>query len=152
MAGWGEKLNKMTQTAISKSKEMAEVTKLNMEINSFNQNIKEIYNKVGEYVLTNGLLADDTAVAEFAEQVAAIKANIAANQEKLLEVKNIYVCPGCGAEVPRTSKFCDKCGKEMPKVTEAEAEAAPAPTVCKSCGTQLEAGALFCGNCGTKQE
>lgn len=151
MAGWGEKFNKMTQTAISKSKEMAEVTRLNMEINTYNQNIKDISTKIGEYVLENGLLKEDETVAAFIEQVAAIKSNIEANQAKMLEVKNISICSKCGAEVQKTSKFCDKCGNEMPKAEEAPA-AEPVQNVCKNCGQALDAGAAFCGNCGTKQE
>ena len=58
MAGWSEKFNKMTQTAISKSKEVTEVTRLNMEINSLNQSIKEIATKIGEYVLKYDLLRE----------------------------------------------------------------------------------------------
>ena len=150
MAGWGEKLNKMTQTAISKSKEMAEITRLNVEINTFNQNLKEIATQVGEYVLENGLLSEDETVKGLLEQVVALKANIEADQKKLLEAKNISICSKCGAEVSRNSKFCDKCGNEMVIVTETTEE--QAQNTCKNCGNPLDEGALFCGNCGTKQE
>ena len=34
MANWGEKFSRATQAAISKSKEMAEVTRLNVEIST----------------------------------------------------------------------------------------------------------------------
>lgn len=29
---------------------------------------------------------------------------------RIRDLKNVSICPGCGAEVPRTSKFCGKCG------------------------------------------
>ena len=150
MAGWGEKFNKMTQTAISKSKEVTEVTRLNMEINSLNQSIKEIATKIGEYVLKYDLLREEEAVAELIEQVETIKANIEANRQKILEVKNIQICPGCGAEVSRSSKFCDKCGTELMKV-EAEKVEEVVQKTCTNCGASLEDDAMFCGECGTKQ-
>ena len=110
MASWTEKLNQMTQSAISKSKEVAGVTKLNLEISSLNQNLKNIQTEIGAYVLENGLLKEDASVGEWAAKVAAYKAEIEANNEKICDLKNVSICPGCGAEVARTSKFCDKCG------------------------------------------
>lgn len=147
MANWGEKLNKMTQSAITKSKEMAEVTRLNMEISTLRQNLKELYENVGEYVLTNGVAAEDSAITEYVAQMVTIKQNIEANEEKVKEIRNINICPSCGAEVSRTSKFCDKCGTEMVRVS-----LEPEAIVCKSCGNPIEKDALFCGNCGAKQE
>ena len=30
--------------------------------------------------------------------------------KRIKTLKNVNTCPGCGAEVPKSSKFCDKCG------------------------------------------
>lgn len=149
MAGWSEKFNKMTQSAISKSKEMAEVTKLNMEISTLMQNLKEVQIQVGAYVLENGLLTEDEKIGEWAQKAASINVNIEANQVKVQDIRNINICSNCGAEVSRSSKFCDKCGNEMVRtalgtVTEGK--------VCKVCGAPVEEGSAFCGNCGTKQD
>lgn len=110
MASWSEKLNQMTQSAISKSKEVAGITKLNVENGTLNQNLKNIYTEVGRHVLEEGLLAEDASVAEWAAKAATLKADIEANEEKIRSLKNVNVCPGCGAEVPRASRFCNKCG------------------------------------------
>lgn len=110
MASWSEKLNQMTQSAISKSKEVAGVTKLNVEIGTLNQNLKNIYTEVGRYVLEKGLLKEDETVAEWASKAAGLKADIEMNTSRIRDLKNVSICPGCGAEVPRTSKFCGKCG------------------------------------------
>lgn len=110
MANWREKLNQAAQNTISKSKEVAGVAKLNMEIGTLNQSIKNIYTEVGKYVLENGLLHEDDSVAQWAAKAADIKAEIENNTEKIKLLKNVNTCPGCGAEVPKTSKFCDKCG------------------------------------------
>lgn len=110
MASWREKLNQAAQNTISKSKEVAGVAKLNVEIGSLNQSLKNVYTEVGKYVLENGLLSENETVSEWASKAADIKAEIEANTEKIKLLKNVNTCPGCGAEVPRTSKFCDKCG------------------------------------------
>ncbi len=110
MASWREKLNQAAQNTISKSKEMAGVAKLNVEISSLNQSLKNVYTEVGKYVLENELLSGDETVAEWASKAADIKAEIEADTEKIKLLKNVNTCPGCGAEVPKTSKFCDKCG------------------------------------------
>ena len=94
MASWSEKLNQMTQSAISKSKEVAGVTKLNVEIGTLNQNLKK----------------DDDSVAAWASKAAGLKADIDMYTSRIRDLKNVSICPGCGAEVPRTSKFCGKCG------------------------------------------
>ena len=56
MANWSEKLNKFTQTAISKGKEVTEITKLNVEVISLNQNLKEFTMKIGQYVFEHNFL------------------------------------------------------------------------------------------------
>lgn len=147
MGNWGQKLSKMTQSAITKSKEMAEVTRLNMEINTLEQNMKDIHMKIGEYVAENELLGEDETIRKYLEEIKKAKEELEKNQEKIKEVRNINICSNCGAEVARTSKFCDMCGTEIMRVSlETEQK------LCKNCNTPIEEGALFCGNCGSKQE
>ncbi len=50
-------------------------------------------------------------------------------------------CQNCGAELPDSAKFCDKCG------TAAQGSAV-AGTFCPKCGERNEKGAKFCGKCG----
>lgn len=119
MANWKEKLNQAAQSTISKSKEVAGIAKLNVEISSLNQSMKNIYTEVGKYVLENDLLKEDGVVAEWASKAADIKADIEANTERIKTLKNVSTCPGCGAEVSKASKFCDKCGTPI-VVTSAE--------------------------------
>ncbi|HBA46803.1 MAG TPA: hypothetical protein DCZ91_03185 [Lachnospiraceae bacterium] len=153
MASWSEKLNQMTQKTISKSKEMAGVAKLNLEISTLNQNIKNIQNEVGAYVLENGLLLDDASVSEWAAKVASLKADIEANTEKIHDLKNVSICPGCGAEVAKTSKFCDKCGTAIViKVSEpVEPDEVVVDTSYSDAGQEKEeSGAACCAEAAEK--
>lgn len=155
MASWSEKLNQMTQSAISKSKEVAGITKLNVENGTLNQNLKNIYTEVGRYVLEQGLLTEDETVAEWASKAAALKADIEANEEKIRSLKNVNICPGCGAEVPKTSKFCSKCGtaiviktsepvEEEKEIIDADYSEAPAGEAASENGTPQAEPAAEC--------
>ena len=147
--GWGDKLNQITKSAVSKSKEMAEITRLNMENSSSEQKIKELAVQIGTLVVDQQLLMDNVQVAEWAAQIAKLREAVAKNQETIREIRNINICSNCGAEVSRISKFCDKCGSPMDRSVLEESMAAAVPT-CPNCGERLEPGALFCTNCGTK--
>ena len=43
----------------------------------------------------------------------AYKTEIEAKNEKIMELKNITVCAGCGREVSRDNKYCVHCGAEI---------------------------------------
>lgn len=150
MANWGEKFSRATQAAISKSKEMAEVTRLNVEISTYTQNMKDLYTRIGEYVIEKGLLAEDEEVSNKRKEIETLQANIQFDTEKVNEIRNINICSNCGSEVSRSSKFCDKCGAEINR--ELLGKTAENRNVCKNCGAQLAEGTVFCGNCGSKQE
>ena len=147
--GWGDKFNQLTQTAVSKSKELAEVTKLNLEISNTEKKMQEIYIEIGKYMMENDLLKENPFFEEKKAALLELKAVIDENREKIQIVKNINICPNCGAEVPRTAKFCNSCGTQMinePEQTEEEGK------ICPNCGEKVEEDSAFCGNCGTKLE
>ena len=50
MAGWKESVGRFAQSAVSKSKEMAEITRLNMEISNQEQRLRELQGKLGQFV------------------------------------------------------------------------------------------------------
>lgn len=113
MANWSDKVSQMTQNAISKSKEMAGIAKLNVEISSLNQEIKNIQLQAGAYVLENGFLTANPYIAEWQEKVGSLKAEIEEKNEKIMELKNVVICRGCGKEVSRNNRFCENCGTEI---------------------------------------
>ena len=64
--GWGDKFNQLTKTAVSKSKEVAEITRLNMEISSSEQKMKELAAQIGMIVAGQSLLSDHEEIAGLA--------------------------------------------------------------------------------------
>ena len=47
MPGWAEKLSKMTQKAVTKSKYMAEITRINIEISNHESSLKQQISEIG---------------------------------------------------------------------------------------------------------
>ena len=89
--GWGDKLNQITKSAVSKSKEMAEITRLNMENSSSEQKIKELAVQIGTLVVDQQLLMDNVQVAEWAAQIAKLREAVAKNQETIREIRSINI-------------------------------------------------------------
>ncbi len=149
----GKKLGEAAQAAAKKSGELVEVTKLNVNINSEEDKIQKLYTQIGKKVFEKYSEAG-TADADFIEDCEAIKVhelNVKNLREKILEVKNMKQCTGCGAELERNQIFCSKCGTRND--VQPAAEAAPASSAsitCGACGAALQAGSVFCTNCGSK--
>lgn len=174
MEKWRDRLSQAAQNVASKSKEVAGIAKLNLENSTLNQNIKNIQTEVGAYVLEKGLLMEDSSVAEWASRVASLKAELESNSERIHDLKNVSICPGCGSEVSRESKFCPKCGTalvvkvhdqaesdsvvvdasysdaEPKEAVEASAEEAAGSSEGEAAGT-VEASAENCGEEDTSQ-
>lgn len=147
--GWSDKFNQITKSAVSRSREMAEITRLNMEISSNEQKMKELAVQIGMSVVDQQLLLENEQIAGLAAQITALREAVAKNQGIIQDIRNINICSNCGAEVSRASKFCDKCGNPMDR-SAVEASIASAVPTCPECGEQMEPGAMFCTNCGTK--
>lgn len=149
MASWKESMSRMAQNAVMKSKEMAEITRLNVEISNTEQKVREIYVQLGEYLTQHPELLplQDETVQGFHKSLLEAQESLAAAKQALLDVKNINICPGCGAEVSRSSKFCDRCGTA---IDHSILENANKECTCPQCGAPVEASSLFCGNCGAK--
>ncbi len=110
-----ETLHAMKRIAITKGKEYEKITNLNVEINDYNQDINDILVEIGEYVIQNELLKDDVNIQEWLRQIALVRDKIEEKRELILGIKNVGICSRCGAEYPRNSRSCTKCGNEMLK-------------------------------------
>lgn len=166
MASWKDSFSKFAQSAVSKSKEMAEVTRLNLDTNTQEQKIKDLYATMGEYVMERPELvsAEDETFAAGMVTLNELKEKIEQNRAALLALRNVALCPACGIEISRDNKFCPGCGAPvvLPQVVaEPEETAAQEDTVevaaemeadkvCSACGAPVEANAVFCGECGAK--
>lgn len=152
MASWKENMGRMAQNAVSKSKEMAEISRLNREISSIRQKMQTLYAQTGEYLMANPERVDasDEVFAGKVEQLSQLKEQLEAANKSLLEVRNVQLCPGCGAEVDHSGRFCGRCGAELPVSEPQPAPAQPEHPVCPGCGAAVDPESAFCGSCGAR--
>lgn len=173
---FGKKISDASQGAIAKTKDFADVAKLNSNISDEERRINNAYQQIGKLYFEMHLEDFEDC---FKDHFAAINESLGKIQDyrqQITNIKGVVKCPNCGAEVPKDSAFCSSCGTPVPKqdapaaeaevvsapeaapvaeeapVEEAPAVEAPVEKKCPSCGATLEDGALFCTNCGTKVE
>lgn len=148
----GKKIGETAQAAQKKTNELVEITKLNKEISQEEDKIKKTYIELGKKVYDIFSKNGDIDRAYFDGCTAIDEANVRIKElsAKILEKKNIRICPNCGAELGREAAFCVKCGAR-------QEEAMNEPIVeegfksCPVCGSKLTLDAVFCPSCGTKQ-
>jgi hypothetical protein len=147
----GKKIGETAQAAAKKSGELVEITKLNMNINSEEDKIQKLYTQIGKNVFEKFLAGTETS-AEYKEACEGIKAHeetIKNLKAKIMEVKNLKTCSGCGAELDKSLMFCSKCGAKQEMPESAASQTGPTQA-CPSCGASVPAGSTFCTSCGNK--
>lgn len=153
--GLGNKISHTSQEAIKKTKEIADITKLNGEISAEEKKINNTYQMIGQkYFELHANLPEE----EFVELVISIKNSmnkIEKAKEDIRRLKGKRVCPQCSAVLEGEAPFCPMCGAKLPViekpiVEETKVEVIEEKNTCKSCGEELEDGAMFCQSCGDK--
>lgn len=153
--GFLDKAKNLGNKTVEESKKYAEVTKLNMTVNSHQDQLKGVEIKLGEFILHNGFegLGEKEEFQTLLNQAGEIQKKISELQEQINKIKNVSICTNCGAEIPKEGKFCVNCGTPAPVAPEPETvapETAAPVNRCPQCGVELEADALFCACCGAK--
>ena len=147
----GKKITNAGQSAITKTKNMADISKLNGQVSGEENKIRGLYAQIGKLYFE---LYPDTPDERLAPLCASIRESllvIESCNEQITEIKGIKRCPQCGAEIASAAAFCSVCGCSMTacKPQEADAEA-PCGPKCPKCGFAAVPGDAFCGNCGNK--
>jgi predicted amidophosphoribosyltransferase len=152
----GKKIGETAQAAQKKANETIEITKLNKSISNEEDKIQKIFTELGRKLYglyIQGQDVGDNFESE-CEEISVYEDNIKELKNKIRELKNIRICPNCGAEIEEGILFCSKCGTklEIPAPAAPVKEEKPDFKVCPTCGSKLTLEAAFCPSCGTKQE
>lgn len=151
----GKKISNAGQGVAQQTKNFADVAKLNSAISEKERQIAQLYTQIGSQFYDRH--KDDTG-SEFPEQIAAITAlinEIAQCRENIKAIKGLIKCPGCGADIPAGTLFCNTCGtrivqEQQPAPQPVQAAPTGATRFCTSCGSPVPEGYAFCTNCGNK--
>lgn len=148
--GFLDNVKSMAQNTMEKGKEMAEITKWNVAITNFEDEIKKSKWKIGDIIYEKGQPLEDLdiEIQELIIRIDKCRESIEETREKINRLKNLSICAECGAEVKRGEKFCGKCGKPMPKLEDLVSAVQMEMRKCPSCGMELTENVSFCTNCG----
>ncbi|MGI6124152.1 MAG: zinc-ribbon domain-containing protein, partial [Acetivibrionales bacterium] len=106
-------VKKFGRNITDKGKDVIEITKLNSQINSEKDKIKDFYVKIGEEVYKAYATGQTSNYDEICGQIKQVEDTINELTAKVLELKNAAKCPNCGAEVAKETTFCSKCGTKV---------------------------------------
>lgn len=147
----GKRLTDAGQNVAQQTQNLADVARLNSAISENEKKISQLFLVIGQSYYEKH--KNDSSAEEF-EKIAEVNTlyfEIAANREKIKQIKGVVKCENCGADVPLNASFCNACGtkvnrNEVPNVsTEVEC-------LCPACHAAVEKGNLFCNHCGAKIE
>lgn len=147
----GKKISQASQSAVQKTKDMAEVAKLNGQISDEEKKLNNYYYQIGKLYVK---LHRDNYDVEFAKLMGALKQaedQIRSCQKQVQDLKGIIRCAKCGTEVPNTAAFCNACGAAIVKKVSAPDQSQRAETtviMCSGCGAVVDKNMRFCTSCG----
>lgn len=115
-----KKISQAGQTAVQKTKEMADIAKLNSSVSDEERKIEDSYREIGKLYVS---LRGESPEVDFAALIAAIRdseGKIAGYRQQIKDIKGVVCCEKCGAEVSQNAAFCSACGAPMPVVKPVE--------------------------------
>ncbi|MCD8087159.1 MAG: zinc ribbon domain-containing protein [Oscillospiraceae bacterium] len=137
----GRAFSATSQSAIQKTRELADIARLSGQITENNERISRLYAEIGA-MYCKAHPAD--AEPAYARQVEAVLQMQRQNEEwndQIQVLRGMTKCPQCGEYVAGNAPFCTACGCRLLPET---------AVVCPGCGAVIDGGALFCENCGTR--
>lgn len=117
-----QKAAAVTDKAVHQAKNFTEQVKLRNQISEAQSTITDCYTQIGKQYAAAHSEDFDEAYAPMMAAIAGANRQIASLQEQLRDLKEVALCPKCGAEVSKDASYCGACGAEMPKPAPVEAE------------------------------
>ncbi|MBZ4644849.1 MAG: hypothetical protein PWR27_279 [Petroclostridium sp.] len=110
--------NKMTETAksaIKKSNEIVEVTKLSISIGDAQSRIDKLLKDIGKIMYDaykSGEIFSEE-ISTICLEIDEIADEINSMRQKIAQLKNVKVCPVCEKENESDASFCSRCGHKI---------------------------------------
>ncbi len=142
----GKKISNAGQTAVQKTKEMADIARINSAISDEEKKTNNSYYQIGKlYVAKHPADFEE----DFAGMISAIKESeikIREYRQQIQDIKGVIHCKKCGAEVANNIAFCSSCGSPMPKQNNSINN--EDLVKCFGCGQMVSKKMRFCTSCG----
>ena len=144
--GLGKKISNAGQTAVQKTKELADSARINSAISDEEKKTNNNYYQIGKlYVAKHPADFEE----DFAGMISAIRESeikIREYRQQLQDIKGAVHCEKCGAEVANNIAFCSSCGSPMPKQSDSINN--ENLVKCSDCGQMVSKDMKFCTSCG----
>lgn len=141
----GKKLSQTGQGMVQKTKEMADVAKLNSVITDEEGKINNNYYLIGKLYVSMHTADCEDEFKGMISDIQASEAKIVECRYQIKTIKGVVKCEKCGAEVANNIAFCSACGNPMPRNETGNTED---KIKCESCGSLVNKGMRFCTVCG----
>ena len=139
-ADLAEQSKQALDTAVEKSKGLAEQGKLSLENQKQAQVIADAQAQIGAYVSENNLLAEDEFVLGQMSVIAAAQEIVDKNNARIADLKAAAEKPAEKAAEKAEERCC--CKEEEAHRCELR--------FCPKCGAQVRTDAVYCQACGVK--
>ena len=95
--------------------DMAQATKLNLQIFDLNTECEVLYKEIGKlvYDIHQGVEVASDAKDGYLEQLDDLRARVDDLRAQLAEMKQTVTCPSCGKSCSREDAFCAACGAAL---------------------------------------
>ena len=142
----GKKLTSVSQTAVQKTKDVADIAKINAEISELERTANHLYFQIGKLYVAKHTADYESDFAGMICSVIEAERKIAECRQRIQDIKGVVCCEKCGAEISAGSAFCSFCGAPSPRRT--TSTNAQDLEKCASCGAMIPRGTRFCTACG----
>ncbi|MDO5793058.1 MAG: hypothetical protein Q4Q00_02550 [Turicibacter sp.] len=141
--GLGKKVTQTGQGAMKKTKEMAEIAKINSQISDEEKKLKKLYMKLGQLYYEMHKDSPDAVFMDICQGIGGCLQTINRYEIMVEELKGIKRCRKCKTEMPSDSTYCPKCGSKLDDERETIVS-----TICSNCGMENGGCATSCIKCG----
>lgn len=106
---------RVADKAGKKANEMAQATRLNLQIFDLNTECEVLYKEIGKviYDIHQGAEIENDVVEEKLAKIDALQGRIEALREQLTSLKTVCICPSCGRQCSREDAYCSGCGTPL---------------------------------------
>lgn len=145
----GMKITKAGQKTKEITNNLADIAKLNSQMNEISKDIKNLYTKLGETYFQKFGISPLDGLEEICSEIQKNKEELEVLQNKINRLKGIRPCPNCGSGNSVDAKFCSNCSTQLPVIEEKSNDEG---NFCPQCGNTVVKGMHFCSKCGCKLE
>lgn len=145
----GEKITSTSKDVAKKTKELADITKINAQIGNEEDNIKNMHSQIGKLYYELFSTNPDEPFVSLCASIMESQNKINAYREQIQTIKGVKKCSGCGAEIANSSVFCAICGCKI-NTNEEGVNDDMSQSKCPSCAKPITDEMVFCTGCGNK--